>query len=218
MKKFCFIFGATDLGDVLYYNLCREGKKTEAFVVDAEYKNEDFHLGIKVVSFEELEKMYKPEQCSMYICIGYNKMNTVRESIYNKLKAKGFEIMSYIHPDACVLSENIGEGTLIFERAVVGPYVKLGICNICYPNSLIAHHTVTGNFNFFAISCSVAGNVKTGNFCFWGNNSTCKDSIKVGDSALIGAGAYADRDIGEYEVLVPSKSVVLDKYKSIDFI
>ena len=47
--------------------------------------------------------------------------------------------------------------------------------------------------------------------------SAVKNSVKIGNKCLIGAGAYVNKEVKDGEVVVPAKSVVLDK-KSDEFI
>ena len=83
---------------------------------------------------------------------------------------------------------------------------------------MLSHHSVTGDFNFFAISCSVAGNVTVGNNCFIGNNAATKDGIHIADYTLIGAGSYLAHDTAEKECVVPARSVTIENHISTDFL
>ena len=143
------------------------------FMVACEKGNEEMKEAKVVVSvYDEL---------GCYIAVGYNSMNDARKKIYHELKEMEIKVLSFVHSSAVVMAERVGEGCLIFEHAVLGPYSQAGICNIFYPKSMRSHHSVAGDFNFFAISCSVAGNVTVGNNCFIGNNAATKDGIHIAD-------------------------------------
>jgi len=216
MKK--LIFGLTDLADVLFYELSKEEVSIDAFCVNREYIQESEHMGKPVVAFEEIENIFGSERVGVYLCIGYKSMNRVREQLYYELKKRGIYILSFVHSTALVMTENLGEGCLIFEYAVLGPYSQIGNCNIFYPKSMVSHHSIVGNFNFFAISSSVAGNVIVENNCFIGNNATTKDGIKICDLTLIGAASYVSKDTYVGSCVVPAKSIKLDNYISTDFL
>ena len=98
-----------------------------------------------------------------------------------------------------------------FENVTVGAFCKIGTGNIFYPCSHLAHHSKVGDYNFFAISCSIAGLVEIGNQCFIGNNSSTKNGICLSDRTLVGAGAYVSGDTKEGDVIVPVRSVTLEK-------
>ena len=124
--------------------------------------------------------------------------------------------MSYIHPTATVSADSIGEGTIIFECAVIGQFVKLGAMNVFDIGAMISHHSEIGDFNFFAPASTIAGYVTVGHNCFLGANSTIKNGICIGDYTLIGAGCYVSKDTEPYSVQVPARSVTLEGKSSLD--
>lgn len=217
--KYRVIFGVSDLGLLLYDCLCRDGVSVQAFTVQKGFiENNIYCMNKPVIALEELASKFPPNETGIYICIGYKKMNMYRQKIFEIVKNSGFTILSYVHPSALISTDDLGIGNLIFERVMIGAFTKLGNGNICYPNSMIAHHTVIGDFNFFAISSSVAGKVLIGNNCFIGNNSSTKDRIIMKDYTLLGAGSYLSFNTNDFDVIVPAKSICLQKKRSIDVI
>ena len=145
-------------------------------------------------------------------------MNEGRKQTFKKIKEKGYDILTFIHPTALVQTESIGEGNLFFENVTIGAYCTIGEGNIFYPCSHVAHHTTIGNYNFMAISCSIAGHVKIENQCFLGNHSTTKNGVCIADKTLVGAGAYISKNTSENNVIVPVRAVVLENKLSEDMI
>lgn len=209
------IYGISDLAEKLYFMLRESSIKIDAFTVNQKYMTKSEINHIPVLPYEGIRKDVKEKE--IYLAVGYRNMNRNRERIYYEVKNDGFQVLSFIHHTASVSTEILGEGTLIFEGVVIGPYAKLGNGNICYPGSLIAHHTIIGDFNFFAISSSVAGNVVVGDRCFFGNNSCTKDGIKISNETLVGAGTYISSSTEFGESIVPARSVALNK-KSIELL
>lgn len=162
--------------------------------------------------------MFPPSEYEMIICVGYTHMNSIRQRIFTEAKAKGYHIISFIHESATVLTDEIGEGTIVMERALIGPFCKLGIGNIVFADAHIAHHTTIGDFNFFTISVAIAGNIKIGNNCFFGNNCTIRNGIEIRDYTLVGAGAYVSKSTEAYDVMVPNRAVKLDGKTSLDIV
>ncbi len=176
-------------------------------------------MGRPVIAFENLKEISgDKEDIGVYLCVGYNSMNRTREKIYHRLKEQELQILSFVHSSAIVMSEELGEGCLIFEQAVLGPYTKIGNANIFYPKSMVCHHSRVGNFNFFAVSSSVAGNVTINDNCFIGNNAATKDGIYIENYTLIGAGSYVSQDTHAYSCIVPARSVELQEHVSTDFL
>lgn len=220
MKK-VIIFGLSQFAEILSYYIALEKEyEVAAYTVHAEYVHgggtNAFEVERPIVAFEEIEYKYPPDEYSLFICVGYNRMNTIRERVFLEAKKKGYEVLSYIHPTATVLTNDFAEGTIVMERALIGPFVKIGKGNIFWPDSHIAHHTSIGNFNFFTISASIAGNIVVGNNCFFGNNCTIKDGIRIQDYTLIGAGCYVSCDTKTYGVYVPARSVCLQGKSSLE--
>ena len=213
------VFGAAQLAELVIDNVAEDGKWTvEAVTVEEQYieKTGPVFNGIKVVPFERIEDEYPADRYKFIVCVGYVNMNDTRRRVFEQIRAKGYDIVSYIHPSATVLTRDIGEGTLIFENAVIGRDAHIGTGNIFYPCSLLAHHSSVGDFNFFAISSSVAGNVSVGSNCFFGNNSCTKNGISIADYTLVGAGCYLSGDTQPYDVYVPARAVRLTDKRSTE--
>lgn len=221
-----FIYGTTDLAENLFYLLAEDGIEITAFVVERKYISDAYKIisfkneirKLPVIPFEELETHYEKEEIAVYLCIGYTNMNRARREKFTDIKKHGYRIENYIHKTACVETDKLGEGNLIFEQAYVGMYAEMGNGNIVYPKALIAHHTKVGDFNYFAISTSVAGHVTISDENFFGNHSATKDKITIGNGNLIGANAYVQHDLSDENVMVPERSVILKDKKPADFL
>ena len=211
------IFGVNQFAELLNYFLLESNEYNIcAFTIDEKYYKESSFCDKPVIPFEKLVDYYNPTDYSMFICLGYSQMNQLRELKFKEVKAKGYRILSYIHPTAIVSTQVLGEGNIIMEGVVIGAFCKVGSGNIFWARSHIAHHTEIGDFNFFTISVAIAGNIKINNNCFFGNNCTVKNDIEIKDYTLIGAGAYISNDTEEGAVYVPSKSVKLLNKNSLD--
>lgn len=221
-----FIYGTTDLAENLFYLLAEDNIEITGFVVERKYMTDECktvsfreRIGkLPIIPFEELEAYYPKEKIAIYLCIGYTNMNRARRGKFIEIKRRGYHIETYIHRTACVESNKLGEGNLIFEQAYIGMYAELGNGNIVYPKALIAHHAKIGDFNYFAISASVAGHVTVLNENFFGNNATTKEKIIIGNRNLIGANAYVQHDLSDENVIVPERSIILKNKKPADFL
>src|SRR5262245_25186862 len=97
------------------------------FTVDKAFMKKDSLFGLPIVPFEEIEKRFPPAGHKMYTALTYGKMNRVRKQFYEKAKAKGYKMATYISSKAFVWRNvEVGENTFIFENNVVQPFVKLG--------------------------------------------------------------------------------------------
>src|SRR5690242_8891484 len=66
------------------------------FTVDAAYIKDKAHRGLPLVAFEEVERGYPPDDYLMFIMLGYQGMNGLRERKFNESKAKGYSFATYI--------------------------------------------------------------------------------------------------------------------------
>ncbi len=223
-EKKVLIFGTGQFAQIIKRYLEEQGRVVAGFTVEERPTppalelprvNADFG---DVFAFETIEEKFPPSEFEMIICVGYTQMNRIRQRIFSEAKQKGYNIISFIHETATVLTDDIGEGTIVMERALIGPFSKLGKGNIVFADAHIAHHTIVGDFNFFTISVAVAGSVKIGCNCFFGNNCTIRNGIEIRDYTLVGAGAYVSKNTEEYDVLVPTRAVKLEGKSSLDII
>jgi len=195
-----------------WLNSVRQGGSTSSDAVAqlGRYLQETF-CGLPIVAFEDLSKIYSPNDYSILLSVGFKKVNNLRSSIYRSAKSQGYSIASYISRKAIIQTNQIGEGNIIFEGSIIGPYCKIGVGNIIRSGANISHDCEMGNFNYIAPSACIAGNVIIGNNTFIGVNSTVRNEIFLADYTVIGAAAYVNRSTKEKEVIVPSKSITLEK-------
>lgn len=209
------IAGINELSTVLHRSLKKEGiHEVCAFTVDKQYIKEDTIEGLPVIDFEELSSHYKMDEYEIALTLGYKKMNDVRKSFYGRCKEKGYRLFTYISPSAIVYSDDIGEGSLIYPGAYVGPYVKLGHANIVHMMVCISHHINIGDFNFFAGGSMIGGDVAIGSNCFIGMQNTIKNGISIGDRVLVGAKNFISHDLESGYAYTGNEDVDNKKIKS----
>lgn len=212
------IFGDTKFAELIKYYCDQDSKlDVRCFTVDRAHMRHNHLCGLPVYPFEEIEKLYSQQEVAFVLAIGYRKMNQIRQMVADKIRQKGFQLASLVHPTA-VIADNaaIGDGSIIFEGVVVEPFAALGVANIVWCNSSISHHVRMGNYNYVAPGVSISGDVLIGSNCFFGSNSTVKNGVTIDDFALVGASAYVSNEIAKYGVIVPQKSIVLRDKRSLD--
>jgi sugar O-acyltransferase (sialic acid O-acetyltransferase NeuD family) len=217
MKKI-ILYGNTEFAKMMkYYIETDTDREIAFFTVERDYIKEKEIESIDVIPFEEVkEENYSTEEYEILICIGYSHMNELRKKIYNKCKALGYTIASYIHSSTRIPNGTvIGEGNIILEDVTIQPFVQIGKSNLIWYKAAIAHDCIIGNFNTLCGMMSLSGCVKINNNCFIGNNATIRDHVEISDYTLIGAGAYIGENTEEHSVYVPQRVVKLNK-KSIE--
>ena len=73
-------------------------------------------MGFPIVPFEEINNLHPPTEYKMFVAIGFKNLNKARQNIYELCKSKGYELISYISPDAIVFDHNcVGDNCFVFE-------------------------------------------------------------------------------------------------------
>jgi len=183
-----------------------------AFACHQKYKSSDTMLGVPIESIEQLQDKFSPEEYYIFVAVGYKNMNKLREAIYKEIKSKGFNFVSFIHPDIKIWnSTTIGENVFIFEDNTIQPYTKIGNNTILWSGNHIGHHSQIGENCFISSQVVISGSCIIGNNVFIGVNSTLRDNLIIGNETLIGAGAIIMRNTKEKEVYIPSATKVFPK-------
>ena len=195
MKKI-IIFGNTDEAQLAHYYFTTDSPyEVAGFTVEPDFFTDSTFLGLPVVSFEEIRETFHPKEYEIFTAIGYSKLNSLRKRIYEKCKALGYSLPSYISSKASILNEGlIGDNCFILEENTVQPYAKIGNNVTLWSGNHIGHHTTIGNHTFIASHAVISGRVNVGEQCFIGVNATIRDHIQVADKCVIGAGAIILKD------------------------
>jgi sugar O-acyltransferase (sialic acid O-acetyltransferase NeuD family) len=191
MKKQLVIFGSGDIAQLAHFYFHTDSNyEVIAFTVDASYLENPTFCDLPVIAFEDVAKLYPPENHDLFVALSYSKLNAVRKEKYLAAKALGYQLASFISSHATVLNEGrIGENCFILEDNTIQPFVTIGNNVTLWSGNHIGHHSAIDNHTFIASHVVVSGGVKIGEQCFIGVNATLRDHITVGDRCVIGAGA-----------------------------
>jgi len=211
MKKEILIFGTGEFGEVAYFYLMNDSKyKVVGFTAHkANIKNKKL-FDIPIIPFEGVEKEFPPDKYAMFIAIGYTDRNQKRARIFEEVKEKGYELISYINSKATIWKDiNIGENCFILENNVIQPYVTIGNDVIMWSGNHIGHHTIIKDHCFIASHVVISGKVIIEPYCFLGVNSTIREGIHIAGKNIIGAGTVILKDTKEREVYSTNSTILL---------
>jgi sugar O-acyltransferase (sialic acid O-acetyltransferase NeuD family) len=204
------VFGSMDLASLAHFYLRTDSPyEVVAFSVTRDYMPDaPTFEGLPVVAFEDVEAAYPPDTHRFFAPMTHRGMNRVREDIYQRAKAKGYELISYIssmatvfHPDA------IGDNCFILEDNTVQPFVRIGDNVVVWSGNHIGHHSVIGDHVFFASQVVVSGNCVIERYSFFGVNSALREGIRIAEGTLVAMSASVTRDTEPWGVYrgVPAK-------------
>jgi len=156
-------------------------------------------VGSKILQYEvvysddDLHKLAKQNAC---IGVGQVGDASTRKRLYHHLKNLGFQMPSIQAPSSYVSKHAyVGEGTLIFQGAVVGVNSRIGCNAIINTKAQVEHDVVVGDHTHISTGVILNGGVKVGDQTFIGSGSVLRQSIKVGNNALIGMGSKVIADV-----------------------
>ncbi len=155
--------------------------------------------------------------CYIFIAIG---RNSVRKSIFQKVKNMKIPFTSIIHPSSVIestvtLGENIfvGPNAVINNNAIIenGVFINSGV--------IVEHDNVIGSFSHLAPGVITGGKVIIGENSFVGIGATLVDHISLGNNCLVGAGSVVLESFHTNTLLmgiparkVEKKTVSMDQY------
>ncbi len=182
------------------------------FAVNKQFKNIDTFFNLPVYTIEELTTLFNPINYDVFVAVGYNNMNTIRENLYCQMKQLGYTMPNYISPRCSFLTDDLmGDNNFILEDNTIQPFVKIGSNNVFWSGNHIGHDVVIGDHNFITSHVVVSGFTKIQNNCFLGVNSTLRDNIFIASKTLVAAGAIIMNNTAFEDVYLPAKSVLHSK-------
>lgn len=126
--------------------------------------------------------------------------NSVRASIYEKVRKSGFKIVSLVHPSAVISpSSTIGRGTVVMPNVVVNAKANVGDGVILNTGSIIEHECAIEDFAHISPNVALAGGVKIGELTHIGIGSSVIQGIIIGKQSIIGAGSVVVKNIGDFK-------------------
>jgi sugar O-acyltransferase (sialic acid O-acetyltransferase NeuD family) len=190
------IFGNGDFARTADIYLSADSPYTvAAFTVNERYLDCAELNGRPVVPFESILESHPPDRYSMFVAIGFSRVNRARREIYEKAKERGYRLISYVSSQANrIVEPELGDNCFVFEANVIQPNVRIGDNVILWSGNHIGHDARIGDHCFIASHVVISGNVEIGNSCFVGVNATFRDGVKVAPECVIGAGALIMKD------------------------
>lgn len=202
------LLGTGEIGELAHYYFITDTEhEVVAFTLDKEYIQDSTFKDLPVVDFDEVEKIYPPEDYQMFVAIGYKRVNKAREEKYSQAKSKGYSLVSYVSSRANVFDNvTIGDNCFILEDNTIQPFVTIGINVTLWSGNHIGHHSQIEDNCFIASHVVVSGGVMVEPYCFLGVNATIRDHVTIARENVIGAGCLITRDTQPREVYIGEAS------------
>lgn len=184
------IFGTGPLAKLLHhYIVTTTSDRVIGFTVDTLHFTTDEFDDKPVYNYDNIDKHIDTKETCFISAVGYASMRA-RKAVFQRLKADGRKLYSYISPSAVIdSSATLGENSIIFPLVVVEPFSRLGDNNMLWSGCTVCHDAVIGSHNFIAANATLGGFVSMGDCCFIGFNAVAVQHLTIADETLLGASA-----------------------------
>ena len=186
------IFGVQDFAQLAKFYLQHDSEhEVVAFSVDEQYMPlEKTFEGLPVVAFENVETTYPPAEFKFFAPMSPSRMNRLRESVYQKIKEKGYDFVSYVSSKATVFpGAQIGDNCFILEDNTIQPFTSIGNNVVLWSGNHIGHHSVIKDHVSFTSHVVLSGHCTVEPFAFFGVNATIRDGIHIAEGSFIAMAA-----------------------------
>ena len=196
------VFGVSQWAELAHFYLTHDSPhEVVAFTLDRDYLEQNEYKGLPVVPYDEIEKIYPPDQFKMFIPMSFKRMNHVRAEKYADAKRRGYELISYVSSKATTFPDfECGDNCFIFEDNTIQPFVKLGSNIVMWSGNHIGHHSVIKDHVMITSHVVISGCCTIEPYCFFGVNATIRDETVIARETLVGMGVTILKDTKEFEV------------------
>lgn len=199
------IFGLQDFASLAHFYLKHDSNhEVAAFSVTEEFLPEERTFeGLPVVPFERVEFIYPPSQYLFFVPMSHRRMNMLRKSIYEQVKVKGYQLISYVSSRATVFpGTKIGENCFILEDNTIQPFTPIGNNVVMWSGNHIGHHGEIKDHVFFTSHVVLSGHCVVEPYSFFGVNATIKDGLHIAEGTLVAMSASITKDTEPWGVYI----------------
>jgi sugar O-acyltransferase (sialic acid O-acetyltransferase NeuD family) len=200
------IVGTGETASLAFEYFCYDSPhEVVAFSAEASFITSDTFCGLPLVPFEELAKVYPPDDYRAFVSVSLTQLNRVRRRLYDGVRAAGFSCVSYVSSHAFVLpSAQIGENAFIQEHVSVQHNVRVGENVFLSSGTCVGHSSVVEDDVFTGPHVVICGMCRIGHSTFMGANCSISPEVTVARDCVIGAGANVLTDTEPRQVYVGS--------------
>ena len=194
------IFGIQDFAELAHYYLENDSEhQVVAFCVNREYiPSDNSFKGLPIVAFEDIEKDFPPTDYKFFAPMSPQKMNQLREKIYNDVKSKGYELISYISSKATLFDNKIGDNCFILENNTIQPFTTIGNNVILWSGNHIGHHSTIEDHVMFTSQVVLSGHCTVKSYSTLGVNATIRDGVTIGEGTFVAMAASIIKNTDEW--------------------
>ena len=182
------------------------------FTVEEAFLTGETFRGRPVVPFETVVERFPPDAFRMFVPLGFQGMNALREEKYLAAKRLGYSFISYLSSRHYALEGvRMGENCFILDSSVFNPDVTIGDNVTIWSANHIGDRSVIEDHVWISSHVTLAGDVTVGRGSFLGTNASVSNHVRIGARTFVGTGAVIARDTaaGSVHVAPASREVKL---------
>ncbi len=107
-----------------------------------------------------------------------------------------------ITPGAVILSNHVGNGTVIAPNAVIAPMSKIGSHVLVNYGATIGHHCVIQDFACVGPNSAIGGSCLIKKGAYIGSGACIREKLTIGENAIVGMGAVVTSNVPDNAVVV----------------
>lgn len=124
--------------------------------------------------------------------------NRARLRLSVDLQKLGAELVSVIHPRACVSDlASVAPGSVVMAGAVLSSDARVGLAGILNTASTVDHDCLLGDGVHVSPGANLAGNITVGNCSWLGIGCSVREQVFIGCDVVVGAGAVVVGNVSD---------------------
>ncbi|MCY4325715.1 MAG: hypothetical protein OXC81_06805 [Betaproteobacteria bacterium] len=211
-KRKLVILGAGGNAGVLFHKF-RESDTTEVvgFAVEHDFLTITERFGLPIVEVEEMEKHFPACDHVAMAAVNFSGLNRNRERLFKTAKAKGYQLINYISPRACLdHGVSLGENVAILDFCTIQFDARIGDNVVIWPGALVLDEGVVGSHVTIGANAIIAGRSRLGDYSILGIGAAIREETVVGKDCTIGAGAVVTRSLHDNTFIRPQKMFIAE--------
>jgi UDP-perosamine 4-acetyltransferase len=202
MKEKIIMIGGSGHAKVLINIIQKNNQYDIIGYVDFEDLGEIF--GVKYLGGDNcLIDLYNSGINKAVLGIGQVHLTKKRFEVVSKIKNIGFYFPVIISRDAVINQQvSFGEGTQIFDGAVVNCCTTIEEFTIINTNATVEHDFKIGNFCHIATGAVLSGGAEIGDYSMIGSNAVVVHYKTIVPECFVGSGGVVIKDISEKGIYV----------------
>ncbi|MBC2774693.1 acetyltransferase [Rhizobium sp. AQ_MP] len=186
-KKPLMIVGNGEIASMAHeYFTHDSGYQPVGFAIGRDYIIGDRFEGLPLVDIETVEQHFPKDQVAAFVAIGDAQLNRVRARHYRDMKARGYQMASYVSSRAFVWHNvKIGDNCFILEDNTLQAFVTVGNNVILWSGNHIGHRSTIEDHVFVTSHVVISGFCRVGIHSYIGVNAAVGNNVDIAEDNYI---------------------------------